>query len=34
MPHSAVKVNMLIDIDVEPVCEYSRAKTILRHVNL
>jgi len=29
MPHIAAKVNMLIDIDVEPVSEYRRAKVIL-----
>ena len=32
MPHIAVKVNMLTDIDVEPVSEYRRAKVILCHV--
>jgi len=32
MPHIAVKVNMLIDIDVEPVSEYRRAKVILTMV--
>jgi len=32
MPHIAVKVNMLIDIVVEPVSEYRRAKVILTMV--
>jgi len=34
MPHIAVKVNMLIDIDVEPVSDYRRVKVILCHVKL
>ena len=34
MPQIVVKVNMLIDIDVEPVSEYRRAKVILCHVTL
>jgi len=34
MPHIVAKVNTRIDIDVEPVSEYRRAKVILCHVNL
>jgi len=34
MPHIAVKLNRLIDVDVEPESEYRRAKVILCHVKL
>ena len=34
MLHIAVKVNMLVDTDVDPVREYRRARVILWHVNL
>ena len=38
MPHievkDFVKVNMLIDTDIQPVSEYRWAKVILCHVNL
>jgi len=33
MPHIAVQVNMLIDIDVEPVSDYRRAKFEVRSFN-